>query len=214
LNEKRFLYGIQKMPAMLFPQVPKIGQLKRRVRAKRRGDPALTGGRRSNVLEVCSDSAQGASPATQRAAFGACHLLDKELVRAHRVASDSLEPDDIRWLCKGFSAFLASGGKLPLERCLRLPTNERALQRAQRDHWLRVAWQQLDPAASSWRRSELLANEVHRFQVKWARWSQLTEPPAGARAVDQALFEAFRAHKRVPSTAMQLHNIASARRRD
>ncbi|CAN5207381.1 hypothetical protein BH11PSE9_BH11PSE9_00400 [soil metagenome] len=148
------------------------------------------------------------------AAPQACLLLDRELVRAHRVANDSLQPDDIHWLRKGFSAFLASGGKLPLERCLRLPTNERALQRAQRDHWLRVAWQHLDPAASSWRRSELLAGEVHRFQAgKWARWSQLAEAPAGARPVDHALFEAFRSHERVPSTAMQLHNIASEKRR-
>ena len=113
------------------------------------------------------------------------------------------------------SSSVNGGGKLPLERCLRLPTNERALQRAQRDHWLRVAWQQVDAAASAWRRSELLANEVHRFQAtKWPRWSQVGEAPAGARAVDQALFEAFRSHERVPSTAMQLHNIASARRRD
>ena len=153
--------------------------------------------------------------AQAQTAAEACPVPDKELVRAHRVANDSLQPEDIRWLRKGFSAFLASGGKLPLERCLRLPTNERALQRAQRDHWLRVAWQQVDATASAWRRSEMLANEVHRFQaIKWARWSQLSEAPAGARAVDQALFEAFRSHERVPSTAMQLHNIANARRRD
>ena len=166
------------------------------------------------MLEAVADTAPGPTPSTPWAGLEACRLPDKELVRAHRVASDSLQPDDIRWLCKGFSAFLASGGKLPLERCLRLPTNERALQRAQRDHWLRVAWLQLDPTASSWRRSELLAHEVHRFQVKWPRWSQLNETPAGARPVDQALFQAFRAHQRVPSTAMQLHNIASERRRE
>ena len=166
------------------------------------------------MLEAHGDTTTGAAPETQRAALQALLMPDKELLRAHRVATDKLEPDDIRWLCKGFSAFLASGGKLPLERCLRLPTNERALQRAQRDHWLRVAWQQIDPDASAWRRSELLANEVHRFQVKWARWSHAVEAPEGSRPVDQALFQAFRAHKRVPSTAMQLHNIASERRRD
>lgn len=166
------------------------------------------------MLETDGDLAAGTSPATPHAGAEPSQLLDRELLRAQRVAADNLQPDDMLWLCKGFSAFLASGGKLPLERCLRLPSNERALQRAQRDHWLRVAWQQLDPAASAWRRSELLANEVHRFQCgKWARWSQLAHAPAGARPVDQALFEAFRAHARVPSTAMQLHNIASERRR-
>ena len=166
------------------------------------------------MLEAFGDTMTGPSPESQHAALSAGLLLDKELLRAHRVASDNLEPDDIRWLCKGFSAFLASGGRLPLERCLRLPTNERALQRAQRDHWLRVAWQQTDPNASAWRRSELLANEVQRFQVKWARWSQASEAPESARPIDRALFEAFRAHKRVPCTAMQLHNIASQRCRD
>ena len=36
--------------------------------------------------------------------------LDHELLRAHRVANDSVEPEDLDWLCRGFSAFLASGG--------------------------------------------------------------------------------------------------------
>ena len=165
------------------------------------------------MLEASSDFFAGGMAAAHPPALGPRTMPDKELVRAHRVANDSLEPDDIRWLCKGFSAFLASGGKLPLERCLRLPTNERALQRAQRDHWLRLAWQQLDPTLSAWRRSELLAHEVHRFQVlKWPRWANLAQAPAGARPVEQSLFEAFRSHERVPTTAMQLHNIANARR--
>ena len=75
---------------------------------------------------------------------------------------------------KGFSAFLSSGGKLSLERCLSLPTNERALRRARRDHWLRAAWREVDPALSPWRRSEALAVEINRFQTsKWVRWSKL-----------------------------------------
>lgn len=135
--------------------------------------------------------------------------LDRELLRAQRVASDSLEREDMEWLRRGFSAFLASGGKLPLERCLHLPTNERALRRARRDQWLRRAWMLLSGASSSWRRSEMLAAEVHRFQVsKWVRWSSLDRAPAGANALEEALFEAFRSHERVPGTAMQLHNIA------
>ncbi len=166
------------------------------------------------MLDTHAESAASASLAAQGAVIAAHLLMDKELGRAHRVASESLEPEDVRWLCKGFSAFLASGGKLSLERCLRLPTNERALQRAQRDHWLRVAWQRIDPTVSAWRRSELLADEVNRFQsVKWARWSHLEQAPAGACAVDQALLLAFRSHERVPRTAMQLHTITSERRR-
>src|SRR5690349_9670214 len=70
--------------------------------------------------------------------------LDKELARAHRVASGRLEQEDIEWLCRGFSAFLGGGGRLSLQRCLRLPINEPAVQRAHRDHWLRRAWLLLD----------------------------------------------------------------------
>jgi len=136
-------------------------------------------------------------------------FLDEELSRAHRVARASLHGADIAWLCKGFSAFLASDGKIPLERCLCLPTNERGLRRARRDHWLRRAWLELDPSLSPWCRSQALAAEVHRFQTsKWARWSGLEGAPEGARKIDEALFEAFRCNERVPSTAMQLHNIA------
>ncbi|MEF7616155.1 hypothetical protein V4F39_19730 [Aquincola sp. MAHUQ-54] len=136
-----------------------------------------------------------------------------ELDRAQRVASDCVSPEDIDWLSKGFSAFLASGGRLPLERCLHLPTNESALRRARRDHWLRHAWSCLETESSPWRRSELLAAEVRRFESrKWARWSMLERPPEGCGALDRALFEAFRAHGRVPSTAMQLHNIAGVRK--
>lgn len=152
---------------------------------------------------------QGLADAPRREQADPWLQLDRELLRAHRVANDRLQREDIDWLCKGFSAFLASGGRLPLERCLRLPTNERALRRARRDYWLRRAWLQLDPTLSSWRRSELLASELHRFQVgKWSRWSALEDAPAGTSAFDQALFEAFRSHERVPNSAMQLHNIA------
>ena len=166
------------------------------------------------MLEIHAGLSERFLATPQGSTGDACALMDKELGRAQRVASERFEPEDIRWLCKGFSAFLASGGKLSLERCLKLPANERALQRARRDYWLRAAWQLLDPAVSAWRRSELLAEEIRRFQAgKWARWSELGQPAADARTVDQALFEAFRSHQRVPATAMQLHNIASERRR-
>jgi len=152
------------------------------------------------MLDQSADSEQPSANWTQ---------ADRELVRAQRVANDALEPDDISWLCKGFSAFLASDGRLPLERCLRLPTNERALRRARRDHWLCCAWLELDPTLTAWRRSEMLATEVQRFQAgRWLRWSALEQAPQDVSAVDVALFEAFKAYERVPSTAMQLHNIA------
>jgi hypothetical protein len=136
-------------------------------------------------------------------------------MRAYRVASKTLKREDIEWLCNGFSAFLANSGRVPLERCLRLPTNERALGRARRDDLLCTAWLETDPALSAWQRSEALAAEVRRFGArKWPRWSAMVAAPDGASAMDRALFEAFRSHERIPGTTMQLHNIAAQCRGD
>lgn len=136
-------------------------------------------------------------------------------MRAYRVASKALKREDIDWLCNGFSAFLASSGRVPLERCLRLPTNERALRRARRDDLLCIAWLATDPTSSAWQRSEALAAEVRRFGArKWPRWSTLVAAPDGASAMDRALFDVFRSHERIPGTAMQLHNIAAPCRSD
>jgi len=133
-----------------------------------------------------------------------------QLMRAYRVANKALRGEDIEWLCNGFSAFLANSGRVPLERCLRLPANERALSRARRDDLLCVAWLLTDPALSAWQRSEALAAEVRRFGARvWPRWSAMLAAPDGAGAMDRALFEAFRSHERMPGTAMQLHNIAA-----
>lgn len=135
---------------------------------------------------------------------------DNQLMRAHRVASKTLRGEDIDWLCNGFSAFLANSGRVPLERCLRLPTSERALSRARRDDLLCMAWLETDPSLSAWQRSEALAEQVRRFAArKWPMWSTLPAAPEGASAMERALFEAFRSHKRIPGTTMQLHNIAA-----
>jgi hypothetical protein len=152
-------------------------------------------------------------PDLGRSSVGDPPLLDEELERAHRVANGCVEPDDLRWLSKGFSAFLAGSGSLPLERCLRLLCNDSALRRAGRDYWLRRAWTALHGGLSPWRRSEALAVSVRDFETrKWLRWQVLQEPPLRASEIESALFQAFRACDRIPRTAMQLHNIAYHRR--
>lgn len=131
------------------------------------------------------------------------------LVRAYEIADGRLDTRDVGWLMQGFRAYLANQGALPLERCLHLPTGDRAMKRARRDRWLRVAWEQVAGDISPWRRSEKLAQLVATFRcTKWTRWSQLSSAPESASALDLALFEAFRSHERVPATAMQIHNIA------
>ena len=47
--------------------------------------------------------------------------LQEEFERAQRVASGHIGAQDLDWLSKGFAAFLANGGALPLERWLRRP---------------------------------------------------------------------------------------------
>ena len=140
-------------------------------------------------------------------------LLFESLDRAQRVASGGAEAGDIAWLSKGFSAFLAAGGVLSLERCLGLPRNTTAVRRAYRDYWLRQAWRSFDEPLSPWRRSEKLASAVRDFQSRrWVRWRTLRAAPALATELEAALFHAFRSVDSVPRTAMQLHNIATHRR--
>jgi hypothetical protein len=140
-------------------------------------------------------------------------LLLESFDRAQRVASGRPEAGDVAWLSKGFSAFLAAGGALSLERCLGLPRNTTAVRRAHRDYWLREAWKSFGKEQSPWRRSEKLAIAVRDFQSRrWVRWRTLRAAPALATELEAALFQAFRSTESVPHTAMQLHNIAHHRR--
>jgi len=133
---------------------------------------------------------------------------------AQRIARGELGPDEQAWLAKAFSAFIAAGGALPLERCLGLPRNDYSFRRASRDYWLRLAWKSLEGSLSPWQRSEELAASIREFRTRrWARWRSLEEPPIYAEQAESALFWAFRSSERVPSSAMQLHNIACQRSR-
>ena len=144
-------------------------------------------------------------------------LADITMTGAAKVNADQqsllFESLDIAWLSKGFSAFLAAGGALSLERCLGLPRNTTAVRRAYRDYWLRRAWESFGHELSPWRRSEKLANAVRDFHSRrWVRWRTLRAAPALATELEAALFYAFRSVESVPRTAMQLHNIATHRR--
>lgn len=159
------------------------------------------------VADEVSNPSLGSAETRLRAAGGP--LLDKELLRAQRVATDQLQQEDLDWLAKGFRAYLASEGRLPLERCLRLPTNDASRQRAIRDHWLRVAWKRVPGDLTPWCRSERLGDAINRFRAtQWLRWKSLKTTSAAEGSMEAALLEAFKAHDRIPSTAMQLHNIA------
>jgi hypothetical protein len=161
-------------------------------------------------LAVESAASSPAKPAGVQAPGAQFH---EELERARRVAGGQPAAQDLDWLSKGFRAFLASGGVLSLERCLRLPKKSGGLPRAFRDYWLRQAWSAMEGDLSPWRRSKALAAAIQSFRLRqWPRWRDLPEAPASARAVDIALHQAFRSCEILPLTAMQLHNIMHHRR--
>src|SRR6266508_5806245 len=113
----------------------------------------------------------------------------EEFERAQRVASGQIGAQDLDWLSKGFAAFLANGGTLPLERCLRLPWKDGALRRTCRDYWLRRAWKLVGGDLSPWRRSEVLAVTVRSFSSRqWLRWRGLQAVPAEAGELESVLF--------------------------
>jgi hypothetical protein len=150
--------------------------------------------------------------ASQVIALDPAPRLQQEFERAHRVANGNLSAADIDWLGKGFSAFLANGGSVSLERCLRLPWKDGGVHRACRDYWLRRAWGLTDSALTPWRRSEALAAAIRAFASKqWTQWRGLSDVPPEAAELETALFHAFSASERMPLTAMQIHNIARCR---
>lgn len=166
------------------------------------------GARETRSMHPAKRNASGRGTAAEKEP-----LSDQGFERAQRVAVGRVEADEVAWLKKGFSAFLAAGGALPLERCLGLPRNDCALRRTCRDYWLRRAWNALSEELSPWRRSERLAMLIRNFRTRyWGRWRLLDEPPKIASDVERSLFHAFRSSERVPQTAMQLHNIATHRR--
>jgi hypothetical protein len=153
------------------------------------------------------------SPPRNGALRGSDPLQEDELERAERIASGRIEASDLDWLRKGFSAFLAGVGAVPLERCLRLPRHDFTLRRAFRDYWLCRAWNLVPGQLSPWRRSDALAAAVRAFESQqWTCWSAGEDAPASATDLQIALFRAYRSRVRVPLTAMQLHNIAYRRR--
>ena len=163
-----------------------------------------------SMLQVYTSERARESRLVIEARGAALPAAQNQFDRAQRIARGEMDAHDAEWLSKGFAAFLAGAGAVPLERCLRLPRNDSALRRASRNHWLCRAWETLATELSPWRRSEKLAAAVRDFKSRqWPRWRALEHAPSHATKLELALYNAFRAHERVPCTAMQLHNIAS-----
>jgi len=119
-------------------------------------------------------------------------------------------------LIRGLEAYFRAGERIPLERCVGLPSSPRAYHIARRDYWLCEAHDQLS-APTPWKRSVALAEELARFRcVLWPAWRDLETPPPGSSMLRTCLFNAMKAaacassldgSTPMPDTARQLHNI-------
>lgn len=130
---------------------------------------------------------------------------------ASNVAAGRIGPAEIAQLQRGFSGWLVSGGAVPLETCLHLPQTKKGFARANRDVWLRRAWQLTD-ANEPWLKSCALAAEMADFAARiWPEWGKDNRPPERASALRSALFWAMKTGARIPASPMRLHTICSAR---
>ncbi|WP_286621463.1 hypothetical protein [Variovorax fucosicus] len=110
------------------------------------------------------------------------------------LSNPQADPEILKWLNKGFTAWWRSGGTVPLTACLHLPATSAACARTVRDTWLRAAAYSL-PARS---RAETLMREIERFR-------QAPE----TSTVHQYLALAEVSGVAIPSSVRQVRNILS-----
>jgi hypothetical protein len=139
-------------------------------------------------------------------------ITEEPLTLLTRAAAGDFDDDVQSHLKAGLRLYLETGGTLPLERCLRLPTTPKGLCKAQRDYWLRRAWESLD-APSGWSRSVSLAEEIKRFESRiWGRWREYDTPPEkNTSELSKTLFHAFRVGIDIPRTAVGIDKIVRGR---
>jgi hypothetical protein len=122
--------------------------------------------------------------------------LQRELEDDHALPS----PEIRDWLLEGIGAFVETGGRVSLCRCLGLRgagvrSLEYELARVERDVFLREAFERMprygdeSPTAVA----DRLATMISRFEsVTWPRIRHHEDPPRHLDDVQQALFHAFR----------------------
>lgn len=121
-------------------------------------------------------------------------------------------PQSLEWLRRGFSVFLAAGGDVGLERCLRLPRTAAQLRIATRNlNLVRLA--EIVDAASERDRSIMVKRLLDNFleRGKWAQgWRSLPNPPSGATGTDAFLFYVARANDGRSLSARQIARVLAS----
>lgn len=101
------------------------------------------------------------------------------------------------WLNRGIDAWVRSGSKLPLERCLGLPGTAMQLQLALRDLYLRRASSYFLGTTADQARA--LAKYAAEFQCDlWPAWKNYPGPPERASALACAVYFALKAGQQIP----------------
>ena len=116
-----------------------------------------------------------------------------QLEFASRIADGRITPADLSHLQRGFATWIHADGAVSLERCLRLPNSRPALQRAQRDLWLREL-ARLMGASGLWLGPVAIEQQLNRFIERgpWRFWKKLQDPPPDSTSLDAATFRVLK----------------------
>jgi hypothetical protein len=133
----------------------------------------------------------------------------ERMAYAARLASGQPDQASLRWIQKGFEAWLRNGGDIPLERCLQLPKSQARMRLMRRNFWLGLAAGLMEHKASLTNLAADLSAELHTFVSRgpWVAWHALEHPPGDASQLRTALFHVARNNDGEALSAKQVHRI-------
>lgn len=116
------------------------------------------------------------------------------------------DTESVEYVRAAMATWRRHRGEVSLHRALRIGPTPSALERAERDAWLRTAGAQL--SGSEWDRAKALHMALQRFLARrWPTWRRADMAPTHAAPLEQLLFYATKAGAMMPTTAKQLRNI-------
>lgn len=129
-------------------------------------------------------------------------------------AGETPDPVVADWFARGVDGWISEGQALDAALGLlsepSQPSPRLALLRELRDQHLRAAHALVD-GESTWRRSQALARELRRFSANaWPRLRFRSRPEAGWSQLRVHLWSAFATGLDVPTSARQLHRLATS----
>lgn len=120
-----------------------------------------------------------------------------------RMSRDAM---DALWLAA--QMWLATGGKIPMHRFLRLPSTGPKLKQATRNFWLNRAARMV-AGDGPFQRACALQHELETFATRgaWRAWRDLAEPPVEASELRAALFWVLKHNDGSTLSARQIYRL-------